>query len=263
MQEPRPEIKKKPEDFKNPHLDSSPIYLPGNEIGVMLVHGYSATPAEVRLLGEYLNGLGYTVLCPLLPGHGTSIDDFSRTKWTDWAFHLEREYAALKSECPAVFVGGESLGALLSIFLGIYHPEISGLILNAPALYPMSWLAYSAPIMRYFIKTKPKKRDSSSPVVDERWNGYNMDAVAAVAEYIKVQRTVKPLLNDIRQPTIIFQGRLDETVKPEGAQEIYDGICSDDKSLVWMENSTHCVLLDREWESIAQQTAEFIRRLTA
>ena len=43
-----------------------------NRKAVLLIHGYTGTPSEMLPLGNYLNQLGYTVLCRRLPGHGTS-----------------------------------------------------------------------------------------------------------------------------------------------------------------------------------------------
>lgn len=251
-----------PPYFQNPHLDPSPRHLPGNEIGVLLIHGYTATPAEVSLLGDFLHDRGYTVSCPLLPGHATTIEQFHQVKWQDWVDHLESKYQELLSDCSTIFVGGESLGGLLSIYLGLKHPDISGLILNAPALYPRSRLASLVPVLKYFIKTRVKNRIASNPVVDQRWQGYTVDSLPAASQLIRLQQTIRKSLQGISQPTIIFQGLLDETVKPEGAQEIYDRIRSSDKTLAWMENSSHCLLLDIEWERIAQLTNDFIRRIT-
>lgn len=147
-----------PPYFQNPHLDPSPRYLSGSEIGVLLIHGYTATPAEVSLLGDHLHDRGYTVSCPLLPGHATTIEQLHQVKWQDWADHVALKYAQLKSDCSTVFVGGESLGGLLAAYLGLQHSDISGLILNAPALYPKSRLATLVPVLKYFMKGRQKKQ---------------------------------------------------------------------------------------------------------
>ena len=48
---------------KNP----DPFYLEGSRrIGILLVHGFTGSPSEMRLLGEYLNQKQYTVYAPLL-----------------------------------------------------------------------------------------------------------------------------------------------------------------------------------------------------
>ncbi|NIQ98443.1 MAG: hypothetical protein GWO11_08540, partial [Desulfuromonadales bacterium] len=42
-----------------------------NGAGIVLVHGFTASPWEMRRFGEELAGLGYRVLGSRLPGHGT------------------------------------------------------------------------------------------------------------------------------------------------------------------------------------------------
>jgi len=64
-------MKKLENVMKNPQLDGESFFFEGNEIGVALFHGFTATTAEVRPLAEYLRSFGYTLSAPLLPGHGT------------------------------------------------------------------------------------------------------------------------------------------------------------------------------------------------
>lgn len=56
----------------NPELDGSSITWQGGKTGFLLLHGFTATTAEVRPLGEALHAAGHTVSAPLLPGHGTT-----------------------------------------------------------------------------------------------------------------------------------------------------------------------------------------------
>ena len=116
--------------------------------------------------------------------------------------------------------------------------------------------------MKYFIKTRQKNRGSSKSVVGQRWQGYSIDSLPAISEVLKLQRYVRRRLPEIDQPVIIFQGLLDETISPDSARDIHARISSTDKTLVWLENSPHCVLLDHCWESIAGQSAEFIARVS-
>ena len=50
-------------------------------VGVLLVHGYTGSPASMRPWAEYLNQRGFTVRVPLLPGHGTKPEDLNEVKW--------------------------------------------------------------------------------------------------------------------------------------------------------------------------------------
>ena len=69
-------------------------------------------------------------------------------------------------------------------------------------------------------------------------------------------------LNDINQPILIFQGMLDQSVDPSGAQKIYDSVRSEDKNLIWLKHSGHIVTLDTEWQTVAKKTADFVERVS-
>ena len=252
----------RPAYFQNPDLDGAPFLLEGGPVGVLLIHGYTATPVEMRLIGDYLHQRGYTVSGPRLPGHGTVIEDLHPFRWQDWAAHVDGAYAALRARCPKVFVGGESLGGLLALYLGAQHPEAAGVIVYAPALRPRGRLVRLTPFLKFLVKTRPKNRGPRArSIVDERWQGYNVDSVPAGAQILALQQAVQRRLPQVRPPLLIFQGKLDQTLVPEGAQEVYDHAGSTDKTLVWLEKSSHCIALDVEWEAAAQQTAAFIGRL--
>ena len=96
---------------------AEPFLLSGGSEGVLLIHGFTGSPAELLLLGEFLNRAGYTVLGVRLAGHGTSEFELERTNCADWFNSVLDGYALLKSSCEKIFVVGHSMGALLSLKL--------------------------------------------------------------------------------------------------------------------------------------------------
>ena len=249
--------------LQNPHLDGSPFFYAGGDTGVLLIHGYTATPVEVRLVGRYLHEHGYTISGPLLPGHGTTVEQINACTWRDWVDHAEGALAELASRCEQVFVAGESLGGLLSLYLGSEHPKIAGLIAYAPALRTANRLAFLAPLLKPFIKTLTKRRAGDNPdsITNQRWQGYTVDPVPALAQVLALQRQVRRRLAKVTQPLLVFQGRLDTTLDPSGAEEIIAKVGTTDKELVWLDQSTHCLILDQEWETAAEGTLAFMRRI--
>lgn len=87
-------------------LDPSTFLLEGGWVGLLLIHGFTGSPTEMRLVGESLNQRGITVSAPCLPGHGTTLDDLNQRQWRDWSSHVAQEAANLQSRCETVFVGG-------------------------------------------------------------------------------------------------------------------------------------------------------------
>src|SRR6476469_2660368 len=91
--------------------------------GVLLAHGITGAPTEMKLLIRRLAARGFTVSCPQLAGHCSTIAELRRTRWTDWYASLAAAFDALRAECDTVCVSGLSMGALLALKLASDRPE--------------------------------------------------------------------------------------------------------------------------------------------
>ncbi len=226
----------------------------GGTVGVLLIHGYTGSVAETRPMGEYLAGRGISVRCPLLPGHGTTAADLTRIHRQAWFDEVESALRDLQSRCDVVFVGGLSMGSLLALWLGARHPQIAGLIAMAPAVKienPMFPLTLG---LRYLLKYVPPGLVAEEALADpeaiHRIWCYDEFPVWGAAETYLLQRQVRLALARIHQPILIFQGRLDNWLSPQAAHILHDSVSSTDRTLVWLENSGHNVLVDGERESV-------------
>jgi carboxylesterase len=84
------------------------------DVGVLLCHGFTGTPASLRPWAEYLAGEGFRVSLPRLPGHGTSWQELNQTGWPDWYAAVDRAFGQLDRSCRTVAVGGLSMGGALA-----------------------------------------------------------------------------------------------------------------------------------------------------
>lgn len=245
--------------FRNPQLDGSSFYWEAGTTGILLCHGFTATTTEVRLLARILHKHGYTVAGPLLPGHGTSPEDCNRHTWQEWYAAAEQAYRQLEAKCQRVVVGGESTGALLVLHLAHQHPEAAAILCYAPVLrlkisrIKITLLTLCVP----FLTAIPKSASQD----DLLWKGYTVNPLRGAYQLSRLQKTIPPILARIHQPILIMQGRLDQTVAPQAPQIIYDQIGSSIKELHWLENSTHCVILDKELDLVADVSLGFLNRV--
>ena len=83
----------------------------GGRQGVLVLHGFTGNPQSMRGLAEAFAAAGFAVELPLLPGHGTSVDDMIDTAWPDWSAAAEAAYADLAARVDRVVVAGLSSGA--------------------------------------------------------------------------------------------------------------------------------------------------------
>src|SRR4030042_1234655 len=247
--------------LRNPHLDGTPFYWEAGSVGVLLCHGLTAPAAEVRLLAQVLHERGYTVAGPLLPGHGTTPQDCNRHTWQDWYASVEQAYQQLTSQCQTVVVGGESAGALLILRLASLHPEVAAILCYAPALKlqlsrgKIFLLSLCVPFLTSI--PKPPSTDNNP------WQGYSVNPLKAADQLRRLQKVIYPLLPHIQQPIIIIQGKLDPTLHSQSSQIIFDQVSSSFKELHWLENSTHCIILDKERNLAASLTLDFLDRTLA
>ena len=250
----------KPSLIQNPHLPGDPFYWEGGSSGVLLIHGYTATTAEVRPLAKTLHAAGYTVAGPVLPGHNTRPADINRYTWEDWVAAAEESYRELASRCERVFVGGESTGGVLALYLGSKYPAISGILTYAPALKLniAPWHEVVIRLLAPFVPYISKK--PSNNAADTLWKGYTVNPLKGTLQLLRLQRETLPLLPAIRQPILIVQGRLDKTVRPDVPDTIYNGVKSAIKESHGMKNSGHCVALDCEFDQVAEITLRFLER---
>jgi carboxylesterase len=245
--------------LRNPHLEGSSFYWEAGSTGVLLCHGFTATTAEVRLLARFLHEYGYTVAAPLLPGHGTTPQDCNRFTWQDWYASVEQTYQQLAAHCQRVVIGGESMGALLVLYLATQFPQASGILCYAPALRLMLGRGSKSllSILALFITSVPKAPSTD----DNPWQGYGVEPLKGARQLLRLQKVILPLLPQIQQPILILQGRLDPTVHPQSPQLIFDQVSSSIKELHWLEHSTHCVILDKERDLTASLTLDFLTRV--
>jgi len=248
--------------IRNAHLEGGSFLWEGGPVGVLLVHGYTATTVEVRLLARVLHERGYTVAGPLLPGHGTSPREMNRCRWQDWAAAVEATYQHLAARCDRVFVGGESMGGVLALNLAGDHPEIAGVMTYAAAikLPPDRRRSLLLPVAAPFIPYLAKSPGPPS-AADARWQGYEVDPLQASQQLLKLIDAVQARLNAVTQPLLIVQGRLDTSVSSEAPDFIAQNVASTDTHVYWFDHSTHCVLLDQEWEAVAVLTLQFMEEV--
>ena len=239
--------------YKNPQLDGSTFYWRAGEDAVLCLHGFTATTVEVRTIASFFRQNGYSTYGPLLPGHGTTPQDANKTSFKDWIDEATKAYLFLKENHRYVFVLGESMGGLLALYLCSEFNEIKGAMVFAPALripkLVLSKLLW--PFKEYRYK---KISDDDMP-----WQGYDVVPLKAAANLFDFQKIVRKKLPSINQPVIIFQGKKDQTIDPMSSVYALENIGSTDKELVWLDESSHVILLDTQVAEVEEICLDFIR----
>ena len=248
-----------------------PFLLGEGRNAVLLIHGFTGTPYEMREFGEYLARRGFRVHAPLLPGHGTSKEDMIKTDRTDWIEGAQQSLRLLLEEAPEnVFVSGLSMGGTISLYLGATHPEINAVAPICAPIYLHDWRLRLLPIFKHIFRYFPFEQpvdilDKSlleNPVAIEARKKYGQPAIPSVIELLALIRETREKLTDIRLPILVIQARKDGLVPPSNAEYIFRNVASLDKRILWLENSAHVATLDFEKHTLFREAADFFLALT-
>lgn len=230
-----------------------------NGKAVLLIHGYTGTPAELRPLGDYLNKLGYTVLGVRLPGHGTCVEDLEQTGAEDWYAEAARGAHELLEAYPGkVYVAGLSMGGLLAMRIAASLSMRAAAIMSAPIFLPDKRIPFY-PILKIFIHSLPKHKKDYGEMMCYNLS-YDQLPTQPLGSLFKLIKQCKEIfLGDIKCPTIVLQSKVEHTVVPASAQFIYNelGCRNIEKKLVWLHNSGHILSLDNEREQVFREIADF------
>lgn len=249
----------------------------GRTKGVLLVHGLTGAPAEMRLLARRLARAGFAVRTPLLAGHGGTEDDLLRTGWRDWLASVRAAYHELAAEVDEVYVAGVCVGGALGLALCAEAPEIRGAAVysmtfeydgwNMPrwaTAAPLIQLVAHLPLVRriafdepypYGLKDLRLRELASRP--DALIEGaIDRLPLGALYEMYRLGRRVEQLGPQISTPALIVHADEDDMSHPRNATRLAATLAGPSE-ILRLEDSYHMVHVDRQHRLVAERTAAF------
>ncbi len=245
------------------HVNAGPFDLRpetgGGDTAVLCLHGLTGTPYEVRPIGEALFGQGVRAVGPLLPGHGSKVEDLASLRFGDWVEAVARAYRRLADQHTRVHVVGMSLGGLLALHLASHEPVASVVSIGAPLRFrqPLPFLIPLAKRIRPLLE-KRTGSDIRDPAARARHPGYRQMPLNSVHELIRLQAVLTPRLGAIASPAFIAHGAHDTTAAPRDAHFIHGALGSQRKRLSLYADSAHIVPVDRDGEALVRDVADFV-----
>lgn len=226
---------------------------------VVLIHGWTGSPAHMRMLGDALTEAGFGVIAPLLAGHGTKIADMTATTWRDWVRTAAEAAHAAGSENRRVHVVGLSMGGVIGLLLAPALSLASVTTINAPQIVH-SRLPLVAGLFRHIPLVVPRRPPAPPPGDGAAYfHQYNDDPVGTVADLFDLVTAARRSLGQVKCPALVIQSKTDETVDPMSAEIIREGLGSSQKRVVWLERSRHAATLDEERETIHREIIHHLR----
>ena len=269
-----------------PHEFVMPGFGSAARTGVLLVHGLTGTPAEMRVLGKGLNRQGYTVYAVQLAGHCGTMDDLVETRWQDWLASVESGLERFAEHVDQVVVGGLSMGALLSLAIAERHADkVAGVCALSTTFRYDGWsiptytkLAFLLPLFRQlgigrrrvFMEAPPygiKDEALRARIVEQMHSG---DSAAAglpgnpwwsIIELRALSTDVQAHLKDLRSPCLVIHANEDDISSASNAHDIARGAVNARVDLVLLDNCYHMITIDRERRAVIARINDFLARI--
>ncbi|MCK0196736.1 alpha/beta fold hydrolase [Ancylobacter sp. 6x-1] len=265
----------------HPFID---FHYPGGPTAVLLVHGLTGTPSEMKITAKGLARAGYSVYGAKLAGHCGSEADLIATTAEDWLASALSAFDHIRTTHETVIVGGLSMGALLALLVARERPgQVAGCLAYAPTLFYDGWSIPKASILLRSAVTLGFGRfirfREAYPygIKDERLRARIVNAMEAgdaaaaghlymsglsLRELLRIIARVKREAGAIRTPTLILQAREDDVASVRNASFLAARLGGQAEKIL-LEDSYHMITIDRERDLVVAHSLDFLRRLEA
>jgi carboxylesterase len=260
-------------------------HLPGGRNGVLLIHGLTGTPTEMRFVAKGLNRNGFTVHGMQLAGHCGDEADLLATGWHDWYGSVVEAADRLRGEVDHLFVAGLSMGALLALKLAADHPDkVDGLGLYGTTFVYDGWtipwigkLSFMLPLVcglgfghrmkfhecfPYGIKDERIRQRIAGSMLsgDSAAAGLPGNPWPSLAEFYRLSFRVRQQLKNIRTPCLVVHAKDDDVASLKNVRLVVRGV-SGPVETVLLENSYHMITVDQERDQVIERSTRFFNEV--
>lgn len=246
-----------------PRASKKGFDLPGERAHVLLFHGYTGSPYDLRALGDTLNAEGFHVVAPLFKGHGKKPSDLFLTTAEDWLLEAEEIFLTLDSRKPIV-IAGLSMGALVATLLAAHFPA-RGLLLFSPSfrLNLSAELTIAAAQLGFLDKNFSLKKlsggsDVADPIAKKRTPAYLEMPVAGLLQFERLRMLAKAKIADVQCPLFLAFGRNDGAINVADSNRVVLEHSAQPVFSKVYENSKHIVTLDYDREQLFGDVLQFL-----
>lgn len=259
----------------------------GMKVGVLLLHGLTGMPNEMRPVAKAVESIGCEVVVPMLPGHGAGHKELLRTGWKDWMAGARNALNELSARCDVVVAGGLSMGALMPLLLSLENTKVCGVVAMSPTIqYDSQNSSNPFQVLLPLIDVLPFLGDifywTEQPpygLKDERLQAMITKQLEKARQGDKTDfgqfrtysgslRQLQHLVNQVKKhahevqcPVLIMHSVDDTLTTVKNPQLLYSWLGCQDKQIVYLEGCDHVLTLDLRKEVVAYNFAEFVCRV--
>ncbi len=242
---------------------------------ILLFHGLTGSPFEMRKYGQFFHKNGYDVYCYSLPGHGTHTQAIERATWSDWVVFAQSKYDELRGNYKDFYASGVCLGAVISIYLAQKNPDVDAVVALSTTLFldgwKMPWYNFMMPlglntIVRHyytFPESEPygikneKVRRTIGKLMGKSKVALDNYPLTCVYELLKLSHTVRSDIKSLKCPILLVHALEDDLTSTRSANFVYNKASSPVKEYIELKDSYHMVLYDNEKDFVFERALEF------
>jgi carboxylesterase len=240
---------------------AEPWSADGGPHGVLVLHGFTGNPHSLRGLAEAFAAAGFTVDLPLLPGHGTTVEDMVDTGWADWSACAEERFGALADRCDRVLVAGLSMGGALTAWLATRHPDIAGIICINPVVVAPEGMHEAVTAM---LDTGVEYMDGIGSDIAEPDSveiAYPQTPLRPLLTMFDAAADLSAGLESITCPVLIATSPQDHVVEPSNS-DVLAAAVRGPVERVTLERSYHVATLDYDRHLVNERALAFANKVT-
>lgn len=237
-----------------------PFLFEAGKRAVLLLHGFTGSSADVRMLGRFLQKKGYTCYAPQYKGHGVPPEELVVSGPDDWWKDVLDGYQLLKDQgYEEIAVAGLSLGGVFSLKLG-YTLPVKGIIPMCAPMHIKSEAVMYTGVVQYAEEYKRREQKTEQQIAAEMalFKKTPMTTLKALQQLLQ---EVRENVDMIYTPTFVIQARHDEMIQTESADIIFNEVEAEQKQIKWYEHSTHVITLGQEKEQLHEDVYQFLEKL--
>jgi len=235
----------------------------GSRILIMLIHGFTGTPYDLRILADFLASNGYDIEVPLLSGHGGNAVRLLNTRHKDWVQSVETILEQKIKEYDKVFLIGYSFGSNIALHLATKYPQIAGIITLGIPIFMRNELQirFLLPLAKIFKKTYRKRWMSEEITKEwaEQGRHTHIPIPNIISFYNFIDNHTKRELNQVESPVLVIHSRDDLISHPRGSEFLFKELTVVDKHLFILNKQDHNPVHNTRRDFIFSKTLQFIK----
>lgn len=246
-----------------------PFFYQGNQRAVLLLHGLTGTPQDMKRMGQYLHQQGYSCYGPIYEGHGLGAEALLKTEPNQWFQDAVGAYKHLQEQgFEQIAVIGHSMGGIFTLALAEQlrshridaAAELKGLVTMCSPVQKRNHAELANRVVAYGKQYKELQRKDASMIEFEvhKLEQQNMDMLGQISD-ISAQAGYD--LNQIDVPVFVVQGDQDGETYRRAARRIFSGAHTVRKYIKFYENSGHFIMYGKDKDQMHEDVTRFLNSL--